>query len=124
MIKHLVNVAKSLWREQGKANKRSPHWPAVEKAHKKANPTCAACGSRTLVQVHHCQPFHLHPELELDPANLISACMSVNECHLRICHGDSFKMWNPDVRKDCADAAAGRRTLAQVAEDAKAKRRA
>lgn len=58
---------------------------------------CAGCGTRVHLQVHHIQPFHLHPELELDEKNLLVLCMDVPECHLRIGHGDNFKAWNPVV---------------------------
>jgi hypothetical protein len=42
-------------------------------------------------------PFHLRPELELDPNNLIVLCMDVNECHLEIGHGGSLRCYNPKV---------------------------
>lgn len=103
MLKHLINVASSLLRERGKRTKRSPQWAAVERKHLQAQPTCAACGTRTRVQVHHVKPFHLHPELELDPANLVSLCMDGPECHLRIGHGDDFKAFNPNVIADVSE---------------------
>ena len=103
MLKHIVNVAKSLWRERGKRTSRSPQWPHVEKEHLRTNPACAACGSTTRVQVHHIKPFHLQPELELDPNNLISLCMSDLECHLKLGHGDNFKAYNPHIVEDAAE---------------------
>jgi hypothetical protein len=82
---------------------RSPLWPKVEKKHKKLFPTCAACGTNEEVQVHHKRPFHLHPELELDPNNLISLCMvAPKNCHLTVGHGNSFKAYNPKVDEDSA----------------------
>ena len=57
-------------------NKRSPEWPAARKAHLKLFPACAVCGVKKPVEVHHIKPFHTHPELELDPANLITLCES------------------------------------------------
>lgn len=50
---------------------RSPHWPTLEREIIAAHPFCAASGVETHLQVHHIKPFHLHPELELEPKNLI-----------------------------------------------------
>jgi 5-methylcytosine-specific restriction protein A len=122
MIKHLINVTKSLLHERNKRTSRSPHWPTVEKNFKKANPTCAACGSSTLIQVHHEKPFHLHPELELEPGNLISLCMSKNECHLILGHGDNFKAYNPDIRADAEEVRDHPGRLWYVAARAKTRR--
>jgi 5-methylcytosine-specific restriction protein A len=81
---------------------RSSGWSKVEHEFLKTHGVCAACGGREALQVHHVKPFHLHPELELDPENLITLCMSGDlDCHLRIGHGGSFKCYNPDVREDC-----------------------
>lgn len=82
---------------------RSPEWPKVRRAYLKANPTCAACGSRLFREVHHVEPFHLHPELELDPANLITLCeMPFRNHHLKVGHLGNWKNWNPNVRADAA----------------------
>lgn len=50
--------------------------------------------------MHHLKPFHLFPKLELDPANLITLCMTKKMCHLLIGHGDDFAMYNPNARLD------------------------
>lgn len=78
---------------------RSPKWRHVEKAHLAGHGLCEGCGSTKHLQVHHRRPFHLAPELELDPENLVTCCMDLPECHLRISHGDNFKAWNPNVMK-------------------------
>ena len=64
---------------------------------------CAACGRRANVVAHHKQPFHLHPELELDESNLIPLCegRTVN-CHLAIGHLFSWKSINAEVEADAA----------------------
>jgi 5-methylcytosine-specific restriction protein A len=81
---------------------RSSKWATVERGFLKANPYCAACGGKDKLQVHHIQPFHLHPELELDPGNLVVLCMSGDlDCHLKLGHGGSFRCYNPDVVRDC-----------------------
>lgn len=101
-IKHLVNIVKSIAHERYKAQTRSSRWPAVEKAHLKASPTCKSCGDVKRLQVHHIAPYRLHPERELDSANLITLCMGLNECHLLIGHGDEFRCYNPNVESDAA----------------------
>jgi 5-methylcytosine-specific restriction enzyme A len=103
LIRHLVGAA------QGKhplGAARSSHWPTVRKRHLAANPCCAVCGGTEKLEVHHRQPFHLNPALELDPANLITLCEAnkggVN-CHLFVGHLGSFKAFNPAVEADAAE---------------------
>ena len=89
--------------------KRSPHWPAVRKQWLAAHPTCAACGGTQNIEVHHKSPFHLHPELELEPSNFITLCEPIGkEHHLKIGHTvngkSSWKINNPDVVRDAAAA--------------------
>jgi 5-methylcytosine-specific restriction endonuclease McrA len=102
-LKHIVRKVRASIREGHKENSRSPQWCHVRDKFLKENSNCAACGSERHLQVHHVKPFHLHPELELDPANFITLCMDTNECHLNIGHGDSFSAYNPNVREDAAD---------------------
>ncbi len=99
-LKHAARVVHATIREATKA--RSPEWPTVRRAHLKLQPLCAACASDVRMQVHHKEPFHLDPALELDPDNLISLCMGPNECHIRIGHGDDFKAYNPNVVSDAS----------------------
>lgn len=83
------------------AKERSPKWPSVEKKHLKRQPTCAACGGNMNLNVHHKKPFHLFPELELEPTNLITLCMDGDkDCHIKLGHGGSFKAYNPNVEED------------------------
>lgn len=77
---------------------RSSKWPAVRAAHLKARPTCEACGQREGMEVHHIIPFHLRPDLELDPTNLITLC--ADPCH--IVHGH-FMNWSRFNRTVWAD---------------------
>jgi hypothetical protein len=86
--------------------KRSSQWPHLRRAHLAVNPCCAVCGGWAKVEVHHIRPFHLAPELELDPGNLITLCESwkggVN-CHLFFGHlGDFRDGVNTDVLRDAA----------------------
>lgn len=98
-MRHQSNLERNENRDQETGGERSPEWPKVEKEHLSKFPTCAACGSTKHLNVHHMKPFHLHPELELDPNNLITLCMD-NDCHLYIGHGDDFKAYNPNVLTD------------------------
>jgi 5-methylcytosine-specific restriction protein A len=87
-------------RIQGKApkgSKRSPKWPALRKKHLKENPKCAHCGSVKKLEVHHLKPFHAHPELELDPKNLITLCESKErgvDCHRFVGHLGNYRLIN------------------------------
>jgi 5-methylcytosine-specific restriction enzyme A len=82
---------------------RSPQWAAVRKAFLKNNAVCALCGSKTTLEVHHKKPFHLYPELELDPTNLITLCESKKNgvtCHLFFGHLGDYKSFNKTIDKD------------------------
>lgn len=84
---------------------RSTKWPAARAAHLKTHNECAVCAGTEKLEVHHKKPFHMHPELELEPDNLITLCESgkhgVN-CHLLVGHLGNFKSVNPDVENDAA----------------------
>lgn len=103
IIKHGINLVRHHLRDVGVGVKRSGKWPTVEKHFREANPTCAACGSKNRLNVHHIHPFHTFPELELDPNNLITLCMSFGkECHYLIGHLSNWHGYNPNVRQDAA----------------------
>jgi 5-methylcytosine-specific restriction protein A len=121
IIKHAVNLVKSAVKDVGLSTRRSNKWPAVQAKHLLDNPCCAACGSLRKLNVHHMKPFHLHPELELDPDNLITLCMD-NDCHILIGHGDNFKAYNPLVKEDSASVLSDLKTLSLVAARAKQQR--
>lgn len=99
-LKHLWRRAASKRREKKKDATRSPKWRTVKNKHLLLNPSCAGCGSKKHLQVHHIVPFAVNPALELDSTNLVSACMDRPECHLRICHADNFRSFNPNVVDD------------------------
>ena len=85
---------------------RSGHWPTVRKHHLEAHPACEVCGhSGEKVNVHHKLPFHLHPQLELDPSNLITLCEDEGfvNCHLFVGHLGNFHGYNPDVETDAVE---------------------
>ena len=82
---------------------RSSQWPQVQKAFITEHPTCAVCGKKgTLLNklnVHHQHPFHVKPELELDPNNLITLCRIH---HLWWGHLGNWASWNDTVKDDSA----------------------
>lgn len=91
---------------------RSSKWPAVRRAHLETQPECQACGSKTGLEVHHIKPYHLFPELELDPTNLITLCeCPSHNCHLIFGHVLRWDLANPFV---CHDARKYRQRFNQV----------
>lgn len=86
--------------QYGKA--RSPEWPRVAHEHLSHEPACVVCGHRGKgLQVHHIKPFHLFPNLELDPNNLITLCeIRGRTHHLLIGHLDDWESYNVRVRED------------------------
>jgi 5-methylcytosine-specific restriction enzyme A len=100
-MKLLTHIKDRLSGKIPKGAKRSDKWPSVRKAHLQKYPRCQGCGETEKLQVHHKKPFHLHPELELDPSNLITLCEAPGrDCHLHLGHLLSFKSFNPEVEND------------------------
>jgi 5-methylcytosine-specific restriction protein A len=94
-------------RIQGKAPKgakRSSAWRRVRREHLREFPHCFVCGSGDLVEVHHIIPFHIAPDMELDPTNLISLCeggrFKALNCHLLIGHLADYREVNPSCKLD------------------------
>jgi 5-methylcytosine-specific restriction protein A len=83
--------------------RRSSEWPKVRAAHLKEHPVCAVCGGAKKLEVHHMVPFHMKPDLELNPANLITLCEAKHNgvnCHLWFGHLGNFKRMNTSVLTD------------------------
>jgi hypothetical protein len=81
--------------------KRNSKWWAVRSEHLKHCAACVVCRSTNDVQVHHKKPFHLFPELELDPLNLISLCgEGGHNCHLVFGHLCDFSSYNEEIDQD------------------------
>lgn len=77
---------------------RSPFWPKLRAEHLKGQPACRACGCKDHLEVHHLLPVHLHPELEMDPSNLITLCEKPSRnCHLNVGHAGDWKSYCPDA---------------------------
>jgi len=98
-------------------HERSPEWQHIAKEHRKREPACVACGYKgSKVQVHRIKPFHLHPQLELDPDNLITLCSARGrEHHLLLGHLDSWESYNEHIRADAKHF--HRKTAAQIRAD-------
>ena len=76
---------------------RSPRWNEVRREFLKHFPTCAVCGGKKMLEVHHIQPYHLEPSRELSAGNLITLC---RPDHLLFGHLNSWFSFNEDVVKD------------------------
>jgi len=94
---------------------RAGEWPRVRAEFVRLHPVCEACGSRSTLNVHHVRPFHLYPNLELDPDNLITLC---RENHFKVGHDPdgpwkpkrpSWSYWNPNVREHASIMRKGKR---------------
>lgn len=77
---------------------RSPKWRKVRAEHIKNHPECAACGRKDGLEVHHIVPYHINPDLELEPSNLITLCGKY--CHFIFGHYMDWKSWNENVVRD------------------------
>jgi len=79
---------------------RSSKWNAVRRAHLDRYPSCAACGRDLYPEVHHIEPFHVRPDLELNPDNLLTLCDAPGaSCHLLLGHLGNWSFWNPEIRE-------------------------
>jgi 5-methylcytosine-specific restriction endonuclease McrA len=101
-------ITQVLDRVQGKAPKgakRSPHWHEVKEEYLKNldHPNkCELCGNSN-PEVHHKIPFHIAPDKELDPSNLIALCRKGRgglSCHLAVGHLGNYSKFNPNVEID------------------------
>jgi hypothetical protein len=119
LLKHSANIAISTFRTIIYKKKRSGKWSTVEKHFKERHPCCEICGSQKNLQVHHIKPFHLYPELELEESNLITLCMSRQECHLLIAHCGSFKKYNPKLKDHVEILQKDMSQFNKIAEEAK-----
>jgi|DEB19_MinimDraft_3_1074340.scaffolds.fasta_scaffold03516_4 hypothetical protein len=79
------------------ATPRSPKWKSVRDQFVKDNPFCSGCGVRHSLEVHHIEPFHIRPDLELNEQNLIVFC---RDCHWHIGHLRDWSLSNRFARDD------------------------
>jgi hypothetical protein len=100
VLRHIHDVIKG---KTDVSTLRSGHWHTVRKHHLENHPVCEVCGGKDKLQVHHKRPFHMHPELELEPSNLITLCEGMHNglsCHLLVGHLGNFKSINVNVEED------------------------
>ncbi len=114
-IRKRVDYGTHIARQHG--HERSPEWHRVAMEHRLREPACVACGYKgKKVQVHHIKPFHLHPNLELDPHNLITLCEGRGrDHHLLLGHLDAWDSYNEHIRDDARHFY--RKTAAQIRAD-------
>ena len=91
----------------GKASrgaKRSSQWRKVRDTFLTGK-RCLVCGGRKSLIAHHEVPFHIAPDMDLAPENLMALCergkYGVN-CHLLIGHIGSWRRINVTARADAA----------------------
>ena len=87
-----------------KGAKRSSQWRKVRDGFLRGK-RCVVCDGKTSLVAHHEIPFHLAPDMELDPGNLMPLCerkrFGIN-CHLLIGHLGNFRRINMSARADAA----------------------
>ena len=100
-----VKARARIERQKTQGQKRSAKWPSVRREHLRTHGTCAVCGGKKKLNVHHILPFHIDREKELDAENLITLCEgnSTINCHLRFGHWGNFaRKYNPFIADDAA----------------------
>lgn len=84
--------------------RRSSQWRGVRDAFL-AGKVCAVCGGQRCLVAHHVIPFHIAPDLELDPENLLPLCEAERyglNCHQFIGHLGNWSEMNVNVLADAA----------------------
>jgi hypothetical protein len=76
---------------------RHSEWHRVRREHIRRNPHCRKCLVLDDLDVHHIHPFHICPERELDPDNLVTLC---RRHHLEDGHLGDWLSWNVSVMED------------------------
>ncbi len=85
----------SLYREEVlKRLTRSSKWPSFIKKIKKEVGRCAVCAKRKGLEGHHIRPFHIYPDLELNPDNITILC---RRHHFILGHLEYWKSYNPQM---------------------------
>jgi 5-methylcytosine-specific restriction enzyme A len=96
LLRHYVE--KATGRIPANAPHRASGWAKLEKEVLAEHPEgCVVCNSRVGLNVHHIQPFHLFPALELVKSNLIVLCRIH---HFWWGHLGSWKSYNIHVVDD------------------------
>lgn len=88
---------------------RASGWPKVCRDYLSANQLCRGCG-RKAETVHHLDPVHEKPELELDPDNFVSVDVP---CHFVLCHAGDWRLTVP--KAVCLERLAANRAVVEAA---------
>ena len=93
----IIQWFKDKWRGVSLSGLRNPDWSKIRNIYLQKNPYCEICGSKKKLEIHHIAPVHIDKTKELVFSNLITAC---REHHYFICHLNSWKSWNTEVKND------------------------
>lgn len=88
------------WFRDGQLGARSSQWSSVRNTFIQKHPHCEVCGTSKNCEVHHEIPYHIDPSKELMESNFLVLC---RPDHYLFGHLNSWKSWNPNVRKDVAE---------------------
>ena len=94
----IIQFLKDKWRGN-LGGLRSPDWRVIRNSYLARNPYCEVCGTTKSLNCHHCLPFHIRPDLELNYDNLITLC---SDHHFLFGHLMNWKSFNPAVKQDTA----------------------
>lgn len=101
MIQRIILRIKDWFRGVPTLGGRSSAWAKTRAEYLKQFPNCQVCGKKGSflkpTEVHHCVPFSQDKSLELSFDNFISVC---REHHFFVCHLNSWKSWNKDVKEN------------------------
>jgi 5-methylcytosine-specific restriction protein A len=76
---------------------RDPRWKPFRNNYL-VNKRCAICDSTENLELHHKKSFHDHPELELDPGNVVALCENPSRnCHFVFGHLMNWRLVNDDI---------------------------
>lgn len=93
----MINWFLNLFQNRTYGVARSSRWKTVRKEFLILHPTCAVCGTKKDLEVHHKIPVFVDKMLELDSKNLITLCSTH---HLWVGHLGSWKSYNQTVVDD------------------------
>ena len=80
---------------------RSSRWKKTRDKYLQENPTCAVCGRKENLTIHHIIPVHIDESRELDDKNLITLCQGKTmNCHFIFGHFLNWSKYNPNVVED------------------------
>ena len=84
-------------------SKRNSGWHKASEAYIREVGQCEFCGAKlgeegVELEVHHVEPFHVRPDLEMEKSNWAVLCRKPHDCHRLVGHFRNFSLWNPLLR--------------------------